>query len=55
MPNQGAAANRRPAGQADGSDKLSATVAADRPFPAAVAELGRSAEYFSTLLKCTSN
>jgi hypothetical protein len=55
MPNQGAAANRRPAGQADGSDNLSATVAADRPFPAAVAELGRSAEYFSTLLKCTSN
>ena len=36
---QGAAANRRPAGQADGSDNVSATVAADRAFPAAVAEL----------------
>jgi hypothetical protein len=33
--------NRRPAGQADGSGNLSATVAADRAFPAAVAELGR--------------
>ncbi len=41
-PNQSAAANRRPAGQADGSGNLSATVAADRAFPAAVAELGRS-------------
>jgi len=40
-PNQGAAANRRPAGQSDGSGNLSATVAADRAFPAAVAELGR--------------
>jgi len=40
-PNKGAAANRRPAGQLDGSDNLSATVAADRAFPAAVAELGR--------------
>ena len=40
-PNQGAAANRRPAGQADGSGNLLATVAADRAFPAAVAELGR--------------
>jgi len=39
--NKGAAANRRPAGQADGSDNLLATVAADRAFPAAVAELGR--------------
>ena len=39
-PNQSAAANRRPAGQSDGSDDLSATVAADRAFPAAVAELG---------------
>jgi hypothetical protein len=37
-PNQGAA-NRRPAGQSGGSDNLSATVAADRAFPAAVAEL----------------
>ena len=35
---KGAAANRRHAGQADGSDNLSATVAADRAFPAAVAE-----------------
>lgn len=40
-PNQGAAANRRPAGQSDGSDDLSAIVAADRTFPAAVAELDR--------------
>jgi hypothetical protein len=39
--NQSAAANRRPAGQLDGSDYLSAIVAADRAFPAAVAELGR--------------
>jgi hypothetical protein len=41
--NQIAPANRRPALQPDGSDNLSATVAADRAFPAAVAELGRSA------------
>ena len=41
QPNRGAAVNRRPAGQADGSDNLSATLAADRAFPAAVAELGR--------------
>ena len=41
QPNQGAAANRRPAGQSDGSDNLSAIVAADRALPAAVAELGR--------------
>jgi hypothetical protein len=40
-PNQSAAANRRPAGQADGSGNLFATVAADRAFPAAVAELDR--------------
>jgi hypothetical protein len=39
--NQSAAANRRPAGQADGSGNLFATVAADRAFPAAVAELSR--------------
>jgi hypothetical protein len=39
MSNQGAASNRRPAGQSDGSDNLSATIAADRAFPAAVAEL----------------
>jgi hypothetical protein len=41
MPNQSAAANRRPAGQSDGSGNLSAIVAADRAFPAAVAELDR--------------
>jgi len=41
MPNQSAAANRRSAGQPDGSGNLFATVAADRAFPAAVAELGR--------------
>ena len=35
--------NPRPAGQSSGSDNLFATVAADRAFPAAVAELGRSA------------
>jgi hypothetical protein len=40
--NKSAAANRRPALQSDGSDNLSAIVAADRAFPAAVAELGRS-------------
>jgi hypothetical protein len=39
--NQGAAANRRPAAQSSGSKNLSATVATDRAFPAAVAELGR--------------
>jgi hypothetical protein len=32
--------NRRPAGQLDGSGNLAAIVAADRAFPAAVAELG---------------
>ena len=37
--NQSAAANRRPAGQPNGSDNLPAIVAADRAFPAAVAEL----------------
>jgi hypothetical protein len=40
-PNQGAAANRRPALPSDGSGDLSAIVAAARAFPAAVAELGR--------------
>ena len=35
--NHGAAANRRPAGQSVGSDDLSATLAADRALPAAVA------------------
>lgn len=39
-PNQRAAANRRPAGQWDGSGNLAAIVAADRAFPAVVAELG---------------
>ena len=43
-PNQSAAGNRRPAGQLDGSGNLFATLAADRAFPVAVAELGRSAE-----------
>jgi hypothetical protein len=38
---QSAVASRRPAGQADGSGNLFATVATDRAFPAAVAELGR--------------
>ena len=41
MSNQGAAANRRPAGQSDVSDNLSATVAAAPAFRAAVAELCR--------------
>jgi hypothetical protein len=41
LANQGAAANRRPAGQLSCSGDLSAIVAADRAFPAAVAELGR--------------
>jgi hypothetical protein len=36
-----AAANRRAAGQSGGSDNLTAIVAADRAFPAAVAELVR--------------
>lgn len=31
----------RPAGQSDGSDNMSATLAADRAVPAAVAEPGR--------------
>lgn len=39
--NQSAAANRRPAGQLAGSGNFFATVAADRAFPAAVAELDR--------------
>jgi hypothetical protein len=39
-PNQGAASNRRPAGRADRSDNLSAIVAADRAFPAAIPDLG---------------
>ena len=40
-PNQGAATNRRTAGQSDGLDNLAATLAADRALPAAVAELDR--------------
>jgi hypothetical protein len=40
-PNRGAAANRRPAGQLSDSGVLSAIVAADRAFPAAVAKFGR--------------
>jgi hypothetical protein len=40
-PNLGAAAYRRPAGQSDGSDNSSATLAADRAYPTAVAGLGR--------------
>jgi len=39
--NQGAAANRSSALQSDRADNLSAIVAADWAFPAAVAELGR--------------
>lgn len=38
-PERGAAAGRRPAGQADGSGHLFAIVAADRAISAAVAEL----------------
>jgi hypothetical protein len=38
--NQSAAPSRRPAWRSDGSANLSAIVAADRPFPAAVVELG---------------
>lgn len=47
----GAAATRHPAGQSDGSDNLSATFAANRAFPAAVAEFHRWAntEWCETL------
>lgn len=41
MPNPYAAANRCRAGQSGGSGDLSATLAADRAFPAAGAEPGR--------------
>jgi hypothetical protein len=41
MANKCAAANRRPAGLSSGLDNLFATVATDRAFPAAVAELDR--------------
>jgi hypothetical protein len=40
LANQSAAANRRPALQSDALGNLSAAFAADRAFPAAVAELG---------------
>ena len=40
-PNKGVAANRRPAGQSDGSGNLVAIVITDRAFPAVVAELDR--------------
>ena len=40
-PNQDVAAIRRPTGQSDGSGDLSATLAADRSLPGAVAELER--------------
>jgi len=40
-PNQGAAANLRTAGQSDGSNNLSAPLAAARAFPATVVELDR--------------
>ena len=39
MANQGAPANRRPAEQSERSGNVPATVAADRAFPAALAEL----------------
>ena len=38
-PNQSSPSNRHPARQSDGSNNLSATVAADRAFPAAVGKL----------------
>jgi hypothetical protein len=41
LANQGAAPNRRAAGRSDGSGNLSATLAADRGFRAAGAELAR--------------
>lgn len=41
LPNQCAAANRRPAGPSDGAGDLTVIVAANRAFPAEVAELGR--------------
>lgn len=50
-PNQSAAANRRPAFQSDGSGNLAAIVADARAFPAAVAELGRSASIKTVLRK----
>jgi hypothetical protein len=41
MSAKSAVSNRRPAGRSDGSDNLSAIIAADRAFPAAIAELVR--------------
>ena len=46
-----AAASRRPAGQSGGSGNLSATFAAHRTFPAAVAELGRSLGHILDTMK----
>jgi len=43
MANQGIAGSRCPTEQLSGLDNFSAIVAADRAFPAAVAEHGRSA------------
>jgi hypothetical protein len=45
------ALQRRPAGQSDGSGNLSAIVAADRAFPAAVAELVRPIMHMTSLSK----
>lgn len=44
-PKQSTAANRRPVGQPDVADNLSTIVAADRAFPAAVAEFRSSLTY----------
>lgn len=41
LADKGSAANHRPAGQSSASGDLSAMVATDRAFPAAVAELER--------------
>jgi hypothetical protein len=49
-PNNGAAANRRPDEQSDGSGNLSETPAADRVFPVAVAKLGRWATSMRTAI-----
>lgn len=53
-PNRVTVANRRPFGQSNGSHDLSATLAADRAFPAVVAELDRSAmHYLRSLIALT--
>jgi hypothetical protein len=44
--NQSAASDRRSPGHSEDLDNLSAIIAADRAFPAAVAALGRSYRYF---------